>query len=250
MFLEISNLSFKYDTSAKYVLENFSLTVDKGEIVCIVGESGSGKSTILRLIAGLEIPESGTIKVNGKIFFDKNIFVPPEKRNIGFMFQDYVLFPHFTVSQNILFGVRSKDSAERLNILNRLLKLLKIEELKDRYPYQLSGGQQQRVALARALAIDPQLILMDEPFSSLDAGLRKSIRNEMKNILKLTNKTCIFVSHDQDDALDMADRILLLDGGRITEATILKCSDKNSTKFIQETDETYTDISRSLTRRT
>ncbi|MGQ9855224.1 MAG: ABC transporter ATP-binding protein [Fervidobacterium sp.] len=215
MFLEIKDLYFRYRNSKDYVLKNINFNVEEGEIVCILGESGSGKSTLLRLISGLEIPQQGSIKIAGRTMVDSVTFVPPEKRNIGFVFQDYVLFPHLNVSQNILFGVREKNKSKREEILHKMLKMLKIEELKDRYPYQLSGGQQQRVALARALAMDPSLVLLDEPFSNLDATLQESIRREIKDIIKSTGKTCIFVSHDKEDAIELADKIAIIYKGEI-----------------------------------
>ncbi|MGB9795116.1 ABC transporter ATP-binding protein [Fervidobacterium gondwanense] len=215
MFLEIKDLYFRYRNSKDYALKNVNFSVEEGEIICILGESGSGKSTLLRLISGLEIPQQGSIRIAGKTMVDDVTFVPPEKRNVGFVFQDYVLFPHLNVSQNILFGVREKDKSKREEILYRILKMLKIEELRDRYPYQLSGGQQQRVALARALAMDPSMVLLDEPFSNLDATLQESIRREIKDIIKSTGKTCIFVSHDKEDAIELADKIAIIHKGKI-----------------------------------
>ncbi|MEJ5257633.1 MAG: ABC transporter ATP-binding protein [Fervidobacterium sp.] len=215
MFLEIKDLYFRYRNSKDYALKNVNFSVEEGEIICILGESGSGKSTLLRLISGLEIPQQGSIRIAGKTMVDDVTFVPPEKRNVGFVFQDYVLFPHLNVSQNILFGVREKDKSKREEILYRILKMLKIEELRDRYPYQLSGGQQQRVALARALAMDPSMVLLDEPFSNLDATLQESIRREIKDIIKSTGKTCIFVSHDKEDAIELADKIAIIHKGEI-----------------------------------
>ncbi|SJZ95202.1 ABC transporter ATP-binding protein [Selenihalanaerobacter shriftii] len=217
MFIQIKNLDFKYKNSKVYVLRNFSMSVEKGDIVCILGESGSGKSTVLRLIAGLEEPHKGIIKIGQDVIVNDNTFIYPEKRGIGVLFQDYALFPHMTVEENILFGVKKKKQGYKEQKLQELLRLTGLEELRDRYPYQISGGQQQRVALARALAIDPPLILMDEPFSNLDANLQSRIRKELKEIIKKTGITSIFVSHDKDDAINIADKIIVLKDGKIIQ---------------------------------
>lgn len=217
MFVEIEDLSFKYKNSSEYVLKEVDFGVEKGEIVCILGESGSGKSTVLRLIAGLEEPNRGTIKINEQVIVDNQTFVLPENRGIGVVFQDYALFPHMTVAQNILFGIKNKDKDYKKNRLKEVLKLVGLEELKQRYPYQLSGGQQQRIALARALAIEPSLIVMDEPFSNLDASLQSRIREELERIIKKAGVTSIFVSHDKDDAMSIADKIIVLKGGEIVQ---------------------------------
>ncbi|PRX19244.1 iron(III) transport system ATP-binding protein [Orenia metallireducens] len=217
MLIEIKDLNFKYKNSKVDTLKDFSFTVDKGEIVCLLGESGSGKSTVLRLISGLEEPNAGLIKINGETIVDDNTFVPPEKREIGMVFQDYALFPHMSIAQNILFGVKNKSKEYKEAKLEELLKLVGLEELRNRYPYQISGGQQQRVALARSLAIEPSLILMDEPFSNLDASLQSRIREELKSIIKKTGITSIFVSHDKDDAISIADKIVVLKDGEIVQ---------------------------------
>ncbi len=210
MFLEMKDISFKYTGSNTYVLRNFSLSVEKGEIVSIVGLSGSGKSTVIRLIAGLEMPSSGSIAINGRLVCDKATFIPPEKRKIGMVFQDYALFPHFTVYENIAFGLSGKPKKERDERVDKLLTLINMPEYKDRYPYQLSGGQQQRVAVARALAPKPDLLLMDEPFSNIDFELKQKMRLEIRSILKAEAVTCIFVTHDKTDIEDMANRIITI----------------------------------------
>jgi len=206
----MKNISFKYSGSSTYVLEDFTLCVEKGEIVSIVGLSGSGKSTVLRLIAGLEVPTEGCISMHDKIVVDSTTFVPPEKRNVGMVFQDYALFPHLTVYENIAFGIAKLKSIDRAVRVGGLLDLINMAEYKDRFPYQLSGGQQQRVALARALAPNPYLLLMDEPFSNIDCDLKQKIRQEIKNILKAENMTCIFVTHDKSDVDDMSDRAITI----------------------------------------
>ncbi|WP_035166375.1 ABC transporter ATP-binding protein [Caloramator sp. ALD01] len=210
MYVVIKNLSFKYKNAKDYQIKNFNLEIERGEIVALLGPSGSGKSTILRLISGLEIPNMGEIIVDNRTLFNKDIFIEPEKRGIGMVFQDYALFPHMTVEKNVLFGVGNVDKNERKRILDEVLELVDMKEYKKRYPHELSGGQQQRIAIARALAPKPSLLLLDEPFSNLDAALRKRIRNEIKEILKKSNTTSIFVTHDIEDAKDVADRIVSL----------------------------------------
>ncbi|EYE87517.1 ABC transporter [Fervidicella metallireducens AeB] len=210
MYVVIKDLSFKYKNAKEYQIKNFGLEIEKGEIVALLGPSGSGKSTILRLISGLEVPNGGEILVNNNILYNKDKFIEPEKRGIGMVFQDYALFPHMTVEKNVLFGVGNVDKNEKQRILDEVLELVDMKEYKKRYPHELSGGQQQRIAIARALAPKPSLLLLDEPFSNLDADLRKKIRNEIKDILKKTHSTSIFVTHDIEDAKDVADRIINL----------------------------------------
>ncbi|MFD3157075.1 ABC transporter ATP-binding protein [Haloimpatiens sp. FM7330] len=210
MYIEIKNLNFKYKNSKEYILKNFNLNIQKGDIVCILGESGCGKSTILRLIAGLETPLGGIIKIGDKFVFDDKNFVYPEKRGIGMVFQDYALFPHLTVEGNIKFGLKNVSRYEKKKRINELLTLVNLEGYEKRYPYELSGGQQQRVALARAIAPKPDLILLDEPFSNLDAHLQNKIRQELKDIIKKTGITSIFVTHDKQDAHAIADVTITL----------------------------------------
>jgi iron(III) transport system ATP-binding protein len=210
MFIEMKDISFKYNSSDTYVLKDFNFSVEKGEIVSIVGLSGSGKSTVIRLIAGLETPSAGSIAINGRMVYDRTTFVPPEKRKIGMVFQDYALFPHFTVYENVAFGISHKPKKERDARVDELLALINMQEYKKRYPYQLSGGQQQRVAVARALASKPDLLLMDEPFSNIDFELKQKMRTEIQSILKAEAVTCIFVTHDKTDIEDMANRVLTI----------------------------------------
>ncbi|HWR42014.1 ABC transporter ATP-binding protein [Sporomusa sp.] len=210
MFVDLSGIAFKYSGTDKYVLKDFNLSVAKGEIVSVVGLSGSGKSTVLRLIAGLEVQTAGIITINNRIVADQNSFVPPEKRKIGMVFQDYALFPHCTVYSNIAFGISDMSRKERDARVDRLLTLINMNECRDRYPYQLSGGQQQRVAVARALAPNPYLLLMDEPFSNIDSELKQRMRLEIRSILKAEAVTCIFVTHDKSDLEDMSDRTITI----------------------------------------
>lgn len=210
--LEISKLSKSYDGKVK-VLSDFNFNMESGKICAIVGESGSGKSTLLRLIAGLERPEEGEIKIAQSIVSDNTKIVKPQLRNIGFVFQDFALFPHLTVEQNIAYGIKHNKS----KTIDNLLKLVKMEGYNKSYPSQLSGGQEQRVALARTLAIEPKLLLLDEPFSSLDIGLRSELRKEIKGIVKKLNTSMIFITHDISDAIDIADEIIFLRNGKIVQ---------------------------------
>lgn len=208
--LEISNLSFTYRRGLPRVIDSFSCTIEKGEIIGIVGASGNGKSTLLRLIAGLEMPISGEIRINGASVVSADTFVGPEHRGIGMVFQDYALFPHMSVRKNIEFALHRVPRKERLNRLEEMLDLVQLGDYKERYPHELSGGQQQRVALARALAPKPALLLMDEPFSNLDAGLKDAIRSELHAILKKAEITCLFVTHDSQDVHAISDRAIHL----------------------------------------
>ena len=197
------------------VLENIELRVEEGEFICLLGPSGSGKSTVLRLIGGFEHPDAG------EIWLDRNNItdVPPHKRNIGFVFQDYALFPHMRVEENIAFGLKCRkvgkeEMRERIRSALEMVGLLGLEK---RYPKQLSGGQQQRVAIARAIALRPSLLLLDEPLSNLDAKLRRQIRLELRELQKALGITTIMVTHDQEEAMTMGDRIVLLDEGRVQQ---------------------------------
>lgn len=217
MFIQIKDLQYQYKNSSEPTIKNFTLDIEAGEIISILGESGSGKSTILRLIAGLETPKAGSIVINGLPIFDDSHYVPPEKRGVGMVFQDYALFPHMTVEKNIKFGLRNMDRKQKNARLNEMLELINLSDYKKRYPYELSGGQQQRVALARALAPAPSLLVFDEPFSNLDANLQVKIREELRTILKQTGITSIFVTHDQADARALADRIVYIKKGVVNK---------------------------------
>ncbi|SHE65635.1 iron(III) transport system ATP-binding protein [Marinitoga hydrogenitolerans DSM 16785] len=205
MFLYIEDIWFKYDK--EFVLKGVDFQISKGETVAILGESGSGKSTILRIIAGFERQQKGIIRLEDQILSSKNKFLLPEKRHIGFVFQDYALFPHMTVKQNIEYAKKGK--------YKNMLKLVDLEGFENRYPHELSGGQQQRVALARTLAVEPKLLLLDEPFSNLDEMLKDKIRNDLKNILKKAKITTIIVTHDKNDAYALANKIITLKDGKV-----------------------------------
>jgi iron(III) transport system ATP-binding protein len=208
VYLEIIGLSFSYGGVVIPSLEDISFGAGEGEIVGIAGPSGSGKSTLLRLIAGFERPARGRIVLDGKTVASEDTFVRPELRNVGMVFQDYGLFPHMTVRKNIEFGLRGMTGAEREARTREILALGRMETLVSRYPYELSGGQQQRVAMMRSLAPRPRLLLLDEPFSSLDAHLRENVRGEVKNILEEAKITCLFVSHDRQDIDAVCSRTL------------------------------------------
>ena len=203
---------------AAIALDNVSLTIASGEIICLVGQSGCGKSTLLRMIAGVDLLDSGRILLNGLEVSGPSRFVEPEDRKIGFVFQDYALFPHLTVEQNVLFGLKRRPKQEAKTRTADIIAHIGIEHLKDRYPHMLSGGEQQRVALARALAPQPDILLMDEPFSNLDRGLREKVRDETLSLLRGLGTTVIMVTHDPEEALSAGDRVVLMKAGQIVQA--------------------------------
>jgi len=217
-YVALEQITFRFSGRQPAVIDKLSFTVSRGEIVGVLGASGSGKSTLLRLIAGLEMPESGSISVDGRLLTNERIFLEPERRGVGMVFQDYALFPNMTVADNIVFGLHKLKRSMRLLRLEQMLELVQMKEYAKRYPHELSGGQQQRVALARALAPQPSVLLMDEPFSSLDAHLKASIRSELRQILQKANITCLLVSHDQADIEAICDRVLRIqESGRENE---------------------------------
>jgi iron(III) transport system ATP-binding protein len=197
-------------------LRNISLQIAAGEIVVLLGPSGCGKTTLLRLLAGFERPDQGQIFIGGQLVANPTQSLAPEKRNIGMVFQHHALFPHLSVAQNIAFGLRG-SSQERLERVHELLQLIELVGYGERMPHQLSGGQQQRVALARALAPRPSLLLLDEPFSSLDAELRVSMREQLREILKQVGTTALFVTHDREEAFSLGDRIAVMRAGLIEQ---------------------------------
>lgn len=213
--LKVNSISKSFDKGKNYALKEVSFQLGHGEVCAIVGESGSGKTTLVRLIAGLEASDAGSIVLNGREVTSPRQLVVPEKRNIGLVFQDYALFPHFDLLENVMYGI-SKLKNKRERALE-MLSMVGLEGLEERYPYQLSGGQQQRVALARALAPNPSLLILDEPFSNLDAMLRSQLRSQVFEIIKQTGVTAIFVTHDTQDALAVADRILILQDGMLVQ---------------------------------
>ncbi len=213
-FLEINNVSKVFGTKTVAV-ENFTLGIEQGELVSFLGPSGCGKTTTLRMVAGFEIPTTGTITMDGEDITD----LPANKRDVGMVFQAYALFPNMTVASNIGFGLKiAKKSVEEIKSrVGEMLDLIRMPGLGDRYPHQLSGGQQQRVALARALALSPEVLLLDEPLSALDAKIRVSLRAEIRAIQKEVGITAIYVTHDQEEALSISDRVVVMHQGRMEQ---------------------------------
>ncbi|MCC0077670.1 MAG: ABC transporter ATP-binding protein [Rhodobacter sp.] len=211
--LEVDRLRKTFVQSEGAAVERVSLQVGEGELLALLGPSGCGKTTTLRMIGGFEDPDEGRV-----IFEGRDItHLPPEARGIGFVFQDYALFPHLSVIDNVTFGLRKLPKPERIERAEEMLKLVGLSTLGKRRPHQLSGGQQQRVALARALAVSPKLILLDEPFSNLDAKMRVETRQEVRKLLKSTGSAGVLVTHDQEEALALADRIAVMDRGRVVQ---------------------------------
>ncbi len=212
-FLEINNVSKKF--GATEAVSGFNLQVEKGELVSFLGPSGCGKTTTLRMVAGFEIPSEGRIVMGGKDITD----MPANQRDVGMVFQSYALFPNMTVAGNIGFGLKvmKKPSAEIEQRIREMLDLINMPDYAHRYPYQLSGGQQQRVALARALALRPDVLLLDEPLSALDAKIRVSLRAEIRAIQRKLGITAIYVTHDQEEALSLSDRVVVMNAGKMEQ---------------------------------
>lgn len=220
MAVELCDVHLQYPSAkveSRAGVHGISLSVREGEILALLGPSGCGKTTTLRLIAGLETPDSGSIALRGATVSGGRKFLPAEQRRIGFMFQDYALFPHLTVAENVAFGLKRLRNGARRERAMAMLAEVGLSEKADVYPDRLSGGQKQRVALARALAPEPSVVLLDEPFSGLDAGLRQSLRAETVRVLKNTGTTAIMVTHDAEEAMFMADRIALLNDGTVEQ---------------------------------
>jgi iron(III) transport system ATP-binding protein len=214
--LTIDQLTVAY-RGGPAIVERLSLELMRGEIGCVVGSSGCGKTTLLRAIAGFVPVATGTIEIDGVVVSGPNFTAAPEKRSVGLVFQDYALFPHLRVEDNIAFGLRHLGVAERTARVREMIDLVGLVKQAARYPHELSGGQQQRVALARALAPGPALLLMDEPFSSLDVELRARLGAEVRQILKASRTTAILVTHDQQEAFAMADRVGVMHAGRLEQ---------------------------------
>jgi putative spermidine/putrescine transport system ATP-binding protein len=212
-FLQINNVSKTFGSTE--AVKDFNLGIEKGELVSFLGPSGCGKTTTLRMVAGFEIPTNGHIVVNEKDITD----MPPNQRDVGMVFQSYALFPNMTVAGNIGFGLKvvKKQPEEIKQRVKEMLELINMPEYGDRYPSQLSGGQQQRVALARALALRPEVLLLDEPLSALDAKIRVSLRSEIRSIQQKLGITAIYVTHDQEEALSLSDRVVVMNAGRMEQ---------------------------------
>lgn len=214
--LEFVGVTHRYGRTPS--VEGVSFSVDTGETVCLLGPSGCGKTTLLRLAGGLEAPGEGEIRIGGAVAASGRRMVPPEKRPISMVFQDYALFPHLNVLQNIVFGLKKVAPEERYRRARGVLERVGLSAEADRFPHALSGGQQQRVALARAIALKPAVMLMDEPFSNLDINLRFAVREETRRILRSEGSATLLVTHDAEEATQLADRIVLLDRGRVVQA--------------------------------
>lgn len=214
--VDLDGVSKVYATGVRAV-DRISFTLSEGEIVALLGPSGCGKSTILRLIAGFERPTEGVIRLGGRVVAGDGVWVEPERRGVGMVFQDYPLLPFKSVAQNVAFGLHRWPKSEVQSRVDEVLAQVGLAEYGSRYPHQLSGGQQQRVALAQALAPNPQLLLLDEPFSNLDASLRHELRIEVRRVLKAAGTSAILVTHDQKEAFAMGDRVGVIASGRIEQ---------------------------------
>ncbi len=211
MILELNQLNKSFD---KPILKEINLEIERGQIISILGKSGSGKSTLLNIIAGFERADSGSLHINNQTIFEKRKNVEPQDRNIGFIFQNYALFPHLSVESNLLFGVKNRKNK---TVVKELLEMIDLEGYEKRYPHELSGGEQQRISIARVLATDPDIILLDEPFSSVDTLLKREIEKDLLEIIKRSSKTAIFVTHDPKEAMAISDKIAFLEDGEILQ---------------------------------
>jgi sulfate transport system ATP-binding protein len=217
MSIEVRHLHKRFGKTV--VCDNLNLDIPAGELVALLGPSGSGKTTLLRIIAGLEVPDSGSVLFHG----EDATFADVRQRQVGFVFQHYALFAHMTIFENVAFGLRVRPKATRPSSVEihrkvtELLKLVQLDWIADRYPHQLSGGQRQRIALARALAVEPKVLLLDEPFGALDAKVRKELRRWLRRLHDEMHVTSVFVTHDQEEAMEVADRIVVMNEGRIEQ---------------------------------
>lgn len=213
MYIEMKEINKTFD--GFHASQDVSFGIEKGHLAALLGPSGSGKTTILRMIAGLDVPDSGDILVEGKRMND----IPGSKRGIGFVFQNYALFRYMTVADNIAFGleIQKKSKKEIKERVEELLELISMKDLGKRYPHQLSGGQRQRVAFARALAPNPHLLLLDEPFAAIDAKVRRELRTWLKEMIRQVGVTSIFVTHDQEEAMEVADTVIVTNQGRVEQ---------------------------------
>ncbi len=228
-----TGITRRFSHTGADALHELDLSAESGSILALLGPSGSGKTTALRIIAGFDAPDSGTVEIDGRLVAGPGRFVRADRRKIGMVFQEYALFPHLTVAANVGFGV--DDRSSRARRVEETLALVGMASLGDRMPHELSGGQQQRVALARALCPQPAVLLLDEPFSNLDEALRKQVRREVRDILKFTRTTALFVTHDQDEALFMGDRVAVLDQGMLQQvATPEEIYSAPATRFVAE----------------
>ncbi|MBW4504022.1 MAG: ABC transporter ATP-binding protein [Scytonema hyalinum WJT4-NPBG1] len=215
--LRLENVTLKFSQMTAPAVARVTLALAPGDVLGLLGPSGCGKTTLLRIIAGFESPQAGTVEIAGHLVAGNGHWVPPEQRHVGMVFQDYALFPHLSVAENIAFGLRFAKARERRERVAQLLALVRLTGLENRYPHELSGGQQQRVALARALAAQPKLLLLDEPLSNLDVQVRLKLREEVLEILKAKEISGIFVTHDQQEALAIADQVAVMRQGSLEQ---------------------------------
>jgi putative spermidine/putrescine transport system ATP-binding protein len=228
-FLDLLDVRKNYGPQT--VVHKFDLDVERGEFISFLGPSGCGKTTTLRMVAGFEVPTAGAIRIDGKDITR----LRPNQRNVGMVFQSYALFPNMTVAENVAFGLKiaRRPAGEIAARVDEMLRIIKLSHLGQRFPYQLSGGQQQRVALARALAIKPQVLLLDEPLSALDAKIRVSLREEIRSLQRALGITTIYVTHDQEEALSMSDRIVVMNEGRVEQiGTPFEIYNNPKTRFV------------------
>ena len=224
-----------YPGAAHAAVSDFSIEVGTREVVALLGPSGCGKTTALRMLAGLERPDRGTIEIAGRRVFGPGTWVSPEKRSVGMVFQDYALFPHMTVRSNVSYGLNKFSRPERAERIEQVLALTGLAEFGKRYPHELSGGQQQRVAIARAIAPRPAVVLLDEPFSNLDVAMREQVRSEVLGILRAAGTSVVLVTHDQDEAFVAADRIAVMSAGRVHQiGTAEELYYRPATRFVAE----------------
>jgi iron(III) transport system ATP-binding protein len=246
--LEIKNLNRSF--GGRIVVDNVSLTIQPGQVTCLLGPSGCGKSTTLRMIAGVEMQDSGKIFVDGSLICDTIFHIPPERREIGFMFQDFALFPHLSVAGNVAYGLSGPKDKRRARV-EEMLERVHMRLFIDMFPHQLSGGEQQRIALARALAPRPRIMLMDEPFSGLDNRLRDGIRDETLAILKQEDTAVLLVTHEPDEAMRMADEIALMRDGKIVQRgapynVYTRPVDRDSVAFFSDANRFRTEVEGAL----
>lgn len=229
--LTVTDVSKRFPGQDTPALSNVNLSARPGELLALVGESGSGKTTLLRIIAGLEDPTSGRIELHDRCVVDDQSYIAPEKRGVGMVFQDYALFPHLNALENVGFGLKNLKKKARAAASQSMLELVGLQDFGSRYPHEMSGGQQQRVALARALAPEPSILLLDEPFSNLDASLKSTLREELQRILNQLSITTLLVTHDTKEALRIADRIAVLRNGRLQQTAApqeIYCEPRNA----------------------
>jgi iron(III) transport system ATP-binding protein len=233
--IALETVALNKSFGAVRAVDNLSIQVFQGEILALVGPSGCGKTTLLRMLAGFEQPDTGTIRLQDQLAAGEGVFLPPERRGVGMVFQDYALFPHLTVLENVAFGLKHLPKGRREKEVEEWLRVVGLQGFARSYPHELSGGERQRVALARALIPEPVLVLMDEPFSNLDADRRMQVREEVQAVLRKLNATVVFVTHDQEEALFMGDRLAVLNHGRLEQ---IDCPDtvfsQPATRFVAE----------------